>query len=251
MFRKRKMKELLKWIIFPGMNLHARQRFYWMPAQFGDEVGKGKKVLDAGCGNGMLCYRVWQRGADVMGISIKQNEVDDCDRVFHQQLGIDKSRLNFANINLYKLDAESHQFDAIICTEVLEHIVDDKSICAKFFQLLKPGGVLHVTTPNANHPYNLSFPIDHEEKGGHVRPGYTDEMYRALLEPIGFEVKTVRGLGGKWRQTFDDLIKRTQERFGTFAGVPFFACALPLLALDSATPDVPFCLYVKAVKPDQ
>jgi SAM-dependent methyltransferase len=146
------------------------------------------------------------------------------------------------------MHAAEYQFDAILCTEVLEHIRDDRSICEKFFQLLKPGGVLHITTPNANHPYNIAFPLDHAEQGGHVRPGYTEAMYYDLLNPLGFQVNEVRGLGGKWRQTFDDLIKRAQEKFGPYAGIPLFGLSLPFLLLDLGTPRVPFCLYVNATR---
>ena len=241
-------KQLKKWF-FPGMNLHARQRFNWVPQQFGEEIGKGSKVLDAGCGNGMLSYRAWQRGAHVLGISIKDDEVQSCRAVFNQDRGINGDELKFENINLYDLDPKDRQFDAIICAEVLEHIVQHDRVCAKFFQLLRPGGVLHVTTPNAEHPYNIAFPIDTEEKGGHVRPGYTEQDYRDLMEPIGFRIEEVKGLGGPIRQGFDNLIKSVQESVSPYAGIPFFAMSLPFTIFDPASPKVPFCLYVKARKP--
>jgi SAM-dependent methyltransferase len=245
------MKQFIKWMIYPGMNLHARDRFDRIPQKFGEELGPGKHVLDAGCGNGMLSYRAWQRGANVLGISIKQNEVDQCRDLFNRQQNISEDRLKFQNINLYDLDPKDATFDTIICTEVLEHIVNDKGICEKFFQLLKPGGVVHITTPNAEHPYNIAFPIDEHEKGGHVRPGYTEGSYRTLLEPIGFQVEDVTGLGGPIRQYFDDRIKTAQESYGRVSGIPLFLLAMPLLWLDSSTPNVPFCLYVKARKPVQ
>jgi len=243
------MKQLFKRVLYPGINLHARERFHRIPEQFGAEVSAGRRVLDAGCGNGMLCWRAWQRGAIVLGISIKQNEVDGCRQLFNGHHGIRDSELRFDNINLYELDTATHQFDAIICTEVLEHIVEHDKVCAKFFQLLKPGGVLHATSPNAEHPYNKSFPLDQREQGGHVRAGYTEDSFRALLEPIGFRVERVSGLGGPVRQTFDSCIIRAQERFGAYAGLPVFLAALPFLLFDGRHPRVPFCLYVKATKP--
>jgi SAM-dependent methyltransferase len=243
------MRNTIKWILFPGMNLHARERFRLVPEKFGREIGEGTHVLDAGCGNGMLSYRAWQRGANVLGISIKQKEIDSCISLFNKQRGIPSERLQFRNVNLYDMDPKDRLYDAIICTEVLEHIMDDNRICEKFFQLLKPNGVLHVTTPNAEHPYNIAFPIDYNESGGHVRPGYTEAGYRALLEPIGFHVDGIAGLGGPIRQFFDDRIKRTQERFGALAGVPIFAFALPLIRLDAPPHKRPFCLYVRARKP--
>jgi hypothetical protein len=82
-----------------------------------------------------------------------------------------------------------------------------------------------------------------------VRPGYTFETYRALFEPIGFTIEEQSGLGGPVRQSFNWCITALQERFGVSAGLPPFLMALPLLWLDSASPRVPFCLYIRLRKP--
>jgi hypothetical protein len=107
---------------------------------------------------------------------------------------------------------------------------------------------VHITTPNADHPYNRTFPLDLAEHGGHVRPGYTEASYRALLEPIGFRVEEVSGLGGPIRQAFNARIKAVQARFGAAAGLPLFVAALPWLPLDPEAPRVPFSLYARARK---
>lgn len=245
----RTMQQRARRLLFPGINLHTRDRYRQLPLKFGPEIGVGKRVLDAGCGNGMLSYRAWLRGAHVLGVSIKQKEVDGCRATFNRDRQIPEDRLRFENVNLYALPAEQYQFDAIICTEVLEHIREDRRICKRFFELLKPGGFVHITTPNADHPYNRTFPLDLEEKGGHVRSGYTQESYRALLEPLGFRVEEVSGLGGPVRQAFNRRIKSVQERLGAAAGLPLFFAALPFLALDPQEPSVPFSLYVRARKP--
>lgn len=240
---------MLHRVLFPGINLHSRDRFARVPERFGPEIGPGTKVLDAGCGNGMLAYRAWQRGATVLAISIKQKEVEGCRTMFNHTKGISETDLQFENLNLYTLSGSQSQFDAIICTEVLEHIRDDRGVCARFSELLKPGGCLHVTSPNAEHPYNRSFPLDHEERGGHVRPGYTRDSYHALFEALGFTVEEVVGLGGPVRQAFNRRIKETQETLGPAAGLPLFFLALPFLWLDPDTPRVPFSLYARARKP--
>jgi SAM-dependent methyltransferase len=243
------VKSVVKRLLFPGLNLHARDRFERVPQKFGDEVRAGTKVLDAGCGNGMLSYQAWKRGASVVGISINQHEIDGCRAMFNEGYRIPEAALCFENVNLYDMSPAEMSFDAIICTEVLEHVRDDRHICAKFYELLKPGGCVHVTSPNAAHPYNLAFPLDPHERGGHVRPGYTPETYRRLFEPIGFSLEEVSGLGGPVRQAFNSRIKAIQTRFGPIAGLPLFLAALPLLRLDPRSPRVPFCLYVRARKP--
>jgi len=243
------LKALVKKLIFPGVNLHARCRYHEIPRLFQADLVENANVLDAGCGNGMLSFQAWKLGATVLGVSIKQKEVDGCKAMFNVGKGIPEDRLRFENVNLYDMVPEQHQFDAILCTEVLEHIRDDVGICRKFFDLLKPGGTLHVTSPNANHPYNVAFPLDLEEKGGHVRPGYNEQAYRDLLEPLGFEVLQFVGLGGPIRQAFNHRIKEIQAKFGTWSGVPLFLLSLPFLPFDLRDPKVPFSIYVKARKP--
>jgi SAM-dependent methyltransferase len=240
-----------KWALFPGMNLHARLRYSRLPRHFGSSDGRPHRVLDAGCGNGMLAFQSYRRGASVLGVSIKDGEVAGCRALFNDYLGIDGGRLAFARADLYEMELEDESLDEIICTEVLEHILGDELVCRKFWKALKPGGVLHITSPNAEHPYNSAFPLDPEEKGGHVRPGYSPQGYRDLLEPIGFRIAAVEPLGGPVRQLFNRWIKETQAKLGPAAGLPLFLLALPCLALESRAREraCPFAYYVKALKP--
>ncbi|QVL50088.1 MAG: class I SAM-dependent methyltransferase [Thiocapsa sp.] len=208
-------------------------------------------VLDAGSGNGMLAYQAWKKGNQVVGISFKSSEVVGARRLFNEYLHIPDSALSFIEGNLYVLDFPPDSFDEIICSETLEHLRRDEAVCRDFWRLLKPGGVLHLCAPNAEHPYNATFPLDLDERGGHVRPGYTLETWRALLEPIGFRIQASEGLGGPIRQFFNRHIKETQARFGPWAGLPIFAVALLFLPFErrEAESRMPFSIYIQAVKP--
>ena len=245
------LRSRLRWLIFPGMNLHARQRYRRLPALFGAPVNdEDRRVLDAGCGNGMLSYRSYLKGNRVTGVSIKRDEVAKCRALFNEYLGIPEERLRFEAMNLHELDFAADWFDEIVCAEVIEHIRNDARVCRSLWRVLKPGGVLHLTTPNAAHPYNRDFPLDLDESGGHVRPGYTPASFAALLEPIGFRIAETGGLGGPVRQFFNRRIKEVQGRRGVLAGAPLFAASLPFMALDDlfGPPATPFSLYVRAVK---
>ena len=242
------IRSAVKSVLFPGVNLHARERYRRVPQRFGPEIGPGTRVLDAGCGNGMLAYQAWKRGARVLGITVKPREVEGCREMFNARMGIDPEDLRFENMNLYDLRMQASTFDAIICTEVLEHIKDDEAVCRRFYELLKPGGCLHVTSPNADHPYNRTFPLDPTESGGHVRPGYTAEGYRALFAGAGLDLEEVAGLGGSVRQAFNWRIKGLETRIGRGAGLPVFLAALPFLWLEAQPPSMPFSLYARARK---
>ncbi len=249
---KRSIMDFLKWRIFPGINLHARERFKLVPSYFRHSVGRSQKMLDAGFGNGMLSWQAWRRGYRVVGVSLKATEVEGATRQFNQRQGIDDEQLIFLNHNLYDTDGLQKRFgdfDEIVCADVIEHIRDDSGICSAFWRLLKPGGALHLTTPNGDHPYNANFPLDLHERGGHVRPGYNLVSFKTLLEPLGFEVEEFFGFGGPTRQWFNRTIKETQQRRGAWAGVPWFLLSLPLLWLDFSAPKVPFSYYVRVRKP--
>jgi len=242
----------LKWLLYPGINLHARLRYYRLPGFFGDSGDAGsRRVLDAGSGNGMLSYQSFRKGNTVIGISFKQSEVQGARNLFNEYLRIPEDRLRFDEGNLYDLQFPDNYFGEIICAEVLEHLRRDIDVCRLFWRMLKPGGVLHVCAPNAEHPYNRTFPLDSEEKGGHVRPGYTEESYRKLFEPFGFEVEKVMGLGGPMRQGFNRRIKEIQSRLGVVTGLPLFLLALMVLPLErrDVNPPVPFSIYAMVRKP--
>lgn len=242
-------KEFFKWLLFPGINLHARLRYRILPRYFGSAArGGARLVLDAGCGNGMLSYRSYLLGNRVVGVSIKDAEVAACKRLFNQYLGISEERLSFRVCNLYDAEGMGDVFDEVICSEVLEHLSRDADVCRSFWNLLKPGGVLHLCCPNAEHPDNAAKELDGQESGGHVRPGYTLESYAKLLEPIGFKSEEHLGLGGPIRQAFNRRIIRTEERFGFTPAFAMFLLALPCLPFDSVRPRVPYSLYIRASK---
>ncbi len=238
----------LKWLFFPGMNLHARQRWRELPRWFGSDDRRRRRVLDAGCGNGMLSYQSWLRGNRVVAVSIKPEEVDGCRRLFNGFLGIPEDEMSFQVRNLYEIDELGLEFDEVICSEVLEHIRDDHRVCASFYRILKPGGVLHLCCPNADHPFNRGTVLDKEENGGHVRPGYTLKAYRELLEPLGFRIDMVKGLGGPIRQFFNSRMIALQRTGHHMAAGFLFAMGVWMAHFDPDEPKMPYSLYVYAVK---
>lgn len=243
------IREPIKWLLFPGLNLHARLRNQVMPGYFGmPRKGEERLVLDAGCGNGMLSYQAYLKGNRVVGVSIK-DEVMRNRKLFNEYHGIAEDRLSFRDVNLYDIESLGLAFDEIICCEVLEHIRGDEQVCRSFFKILKPGGVLHLCCPHAAHPDHVNYPLDPDETGGHVRTGYTLESYRALLEPLGFQVSPPVGLGGGVRQACNKPITRSHDIGGLPLAIATFLLMAPWAMFDAQSPRVPYSLYVQARKP--
>lgn len=107
----------------------------------------GLKLLDVGCGGGILAEAMATAGADVTGIDLSEKPLEAA-RSHAEQSGVSIT---------YKLsDAEamakqhSGDFDVITCLEVLEHVPDPAALVAACARLVKPNGHLYFSTINRN-----------------------------------------------------------------------------------------------------
>ncbi len=239
------LKGWVKWLLFPGLDLHTHCRKRFLPRFF--RAGP-LETLDAGCGNGALSLEACRKGNRVLGVTLDQDQILRNREFFTRWGGTGRERLEFTVCNLYDLCRLGRKFDQIICSETLEHIARDGEVVAIFHQLLNPGGVLHLCCPNARHPEHNLGRVNGPEDGGHVRDGYTWESYRALLEPAGFRIEAQAGLGSSQLLALDRFVRGIRGRFGEAAALPLFLVAWPFTLLDRLNPPVPYSVYVQAIK---
>ena len=117
----------------------------------------GKKVLDVGCGGGILSESMARRGADVTGIDLGTENLKAA--ALHAEQSALHQTLRYQHIPVEEL-AKTHagQFDVVTCMEMLEHVPDPSSIVQACFELLAPGGVCVLSTINRN-PKSYLFAI--------------------------------------------------------------------------------------------
>ena len=117
----------------------------------------GKKVLDVGCGGGILSESMARRGADVTGVDLGTENLKAA-ALHAEQSGLEDT-LRYQHIPVESL-AQTHagQFDVVSCMEMLEHVPDPSSIVQACFDLLAPGGVCVLSTINRN-PKSYLFAI--------------------------------------------------------------------------------------------
>ena len=238
------LKLLAKRIFFPGLDLHTRCRFRFLPELF--RTGK-LYTLDAGSGNGALSYAAFRRGSRVLGISFSEREVADTSVLF-RAMGIAPTAVEFRRMNIYDLDILEDTFDQIVCSETLEHIKRDREVVQMFARLLRPGGRLILCCPHALHPEHALGRTDEPETGHHVRDGYTIESYQALLDSSGLVITTVLGLGSPLLCDLDKFLRKARHKVGDLVAFPIFLLFLPLVRFDYRNPKMPFSLAVVAEK---
>lgn len=117
----------------------------------------GKKVLDVGCGGGILAESMARRGADVTGIDLGTENLKAA--ALHAEQSNLNNTLRYQHIPIEQLAAtHAGQFDVVTCMEMLEHVPDPAAIVEACFTLLAPGGVCVLSTINRN-PKSYLFAI--------------------------------------------------------------------------------------------
>ena len=140
---------------------------------------KGKRVLDVGCGGGILADAMARSGAEVVGIdlSTKALKVAQLHAMEAQTQGV-----NYREISAESLAAEQPQsFDVVTCMEMLEHVPDPSLVVKACATLVKPGGYVFFSTINRNAKAYL-FAIVGAEYVLNLLPRGTHD-YAKLIKP--------------------------------------------------------------------
>ena len=120
-------------------------RLDWIDAQ---AQLAGKRVLDVGCGGGILSDAMARRGARVLGIDLAAKPLKVA-QLHALEAGTES--VEYREVAAEALAAEMPaQFDAVTCMEMLEHVPDPSSIVTACAALVKPGGWVFFSTINRN-----------------------------------------------------------------------------------------------------
>jgi len=117
----------------------TKQRYIKLLSIF-EPYRKNNKILDVGCGNGFFLETAKEKGWDVYGTEFSEKAIE-----ILKEKGINsfKGKLEIENF-------KEQMFDVITSFEVIEHINNPKNEINKFYNLLRTGGLLYITTPNFN-----------------------------------------------------------------------------------------------------
>jgi 2-polyprenyl-6-hydroxyphenyl methylase/3-demethylubiquinone-9 3-methyltransferase len=138
----------------------------------------GKKVVDVGCGGGILAEAMAGKGADVLGIDLAGKSL----KVAQLHALESGAKVEYREISAEALAAEqAGQFDVVTCMEMLEHVPDPASVVQACASLVKPGGWVFFSTLNRN-PKSFLFAIVGAEYVLKLLPRGTHE-YARFIKP--------------------------------------------------------------------
>ncbi|WP_444907754.1 bifunctional 2-polyprenyl-6-hydroxyphenol methylase/3-demethylubiquinol 3-O-methyltransferase UbiG [Microbulbifer sp. SSSA008] len=138
----------------------------------------GKKLLDVGCGGGILAEAMAQRGADVTGIDLGEAPLNVA-KLHALESGVS---VNYRKVAVEDLAEEAPEsFDIVTCLEMLEHVPDPSSVIRACAKLVKPGGKLFFSTINRT-PKGWLFAVVGAEYVLRLLPKGTHE-YSKFIRP--------------------------------------------------------------------
>ncbi|GAM56927.1 3-demethylubiquinone-9 3-methyltransferase [Vibrio ishigakensis] len=138
----------------------------------------GKKVLDVGCGGGILAESMALEGADVTGLDMGKEPLEVA-RLHALESG---AKVNYVRTTVEEHAAENPaSYDVVTCMEMIEHVPDPMSVIASCAKLVKPGGHVFFSTLNRN-PKSYAFAILGAEYILKLLPKGTHD-YNKFLKP--------------------------------------------------------------------
>ncbi|XP_062042514.1 ubiquinone biosynthesis O-methyltransferase, mitochondrial isoform X1 [Lepus europaeus] len=161
----------------------------------------GMKILDVGCGGGLLAEPLGRLGASVIGIDPVDENIKTAQHHKSFDPVLDK-RLEYRACSLEEIVEETiGTFDAVIASEVVEHVIDLETFIQCCCQVLKPGGSLFITTINKTQlSYALGIVFSEQiagivPKGTHTWEKFVSpEKLESILESNGLSLQTVAGM---------------------------------------------------------
>ncbi|MCX7985835.1 MAG: class I SAM-dependent methyltransferase [Bacteroidales bacterium] len=149
-------------------------------------LGPHANILDAGSGFGQYSYFL-SRFSDnwrITGVDINEKQVNDCN-LFFKKIGY-QHRVNFKTADLTNFN-EPEQYHLILSVDVMEHIEEDQKVFKNFFNSLREGGMVLISTPSDKGGSDAHSHDDDSFIEEHVRNGYSIEDISQKLYNAGFK----------------------------------------------------------------
>jgi len=105
---------------------------------------KGLKILDVGCGGGLVCEPLARLGADVTGIDADENAIG----VAKRHAAGSSLKINYQSATAEELRAKKHSYSVVLALEIVEHVADRDFFVRTCAEMCRPGGLVIFSTLN-------------------------------------------------------------------------------------------------------
>lgn len=177
----------------------------------GVRILDGLKILDVGCGGGLICEPLARLGAQVTGIDPAEESISAAE--VHANInGLD---IDYRAARIEQIASSEERFDAVMCLEVVEHVPDPAAFISLCATALKPGGLMIASTLNRTlKSFALAivaaeYVLGWVDRGTHRWDRFVtpDELQSALenagLTDVRFEGVVYNPLEGRWSTAAD------------------------------------------------
>lgn len=148
--------------------------------------GEGKTLLDIGCGIGRLVFAALEKGYQVVGVDIEPKVISIAKKDVKEK-GLENQCSFYLGDFLKIKHLSTMCFDAIICSEVIEHVENPQAIADFAYKLLKPGGIFLLSTPHDPSQWTIL-----DDYGQHIQR-FTEKNLRKIF--YKFQILTLYTVG--------------------------------------------------------
>jgi 2-polyprenyl-6-hydroxyphenyl methylase/3-demethylubiquinone-9 3-methyltransferase len=158
---------------------------------------KGLRILDIGCGGGLLSEPMARLGAEIIGVDAAERNIPVA-AAHAAQSGLN---IDYRHTTAEAMVAEGERFDVVINMEVVEHVADPLAYLTACQELLKPGG-LHICSTINRNPKSFIFAIIGAEHVMRWLPKGTHEWNKFITPDKLFDLLSKSGMEPVDRQGF-------------------------------------------------
>jgi len=182
-------------------------------------------VFDAGFGFGQYTFYMARKHSKwkILGVDVKEEQVADCNGFFNS-IGFSNTEFQVGDLTKFKKD---NRFDLVVCVDVMEHIEEDVQVFKNYYDSMKPGAMLLISTPSDQGGSDVH---DHDHESfidEHVRDGYNITEIQDKLKSVGFSKMDARyayGTPGKisWKLSMKYPLTMLNKSKLFFIILPFY-----------------------------
>lgn len=135
-------------LYFKELSITSKKYFIPYISKF-KKIEEGMNILEIGCGDGGNLLPFAELGCNTTGVDISEGRIKDAVLFFKER----QIKGDFIASDIFKLKELEHNFDLIICHDVIEHIEDKVTFISNLPKYIKPGGIIFISFPAWQMPF--------------------------------------------------------------------------------------------------